>query len=82
MVRVRFFSKFRLLLRTDCIELEAGRVDELLTKISAHYEGIEIEELRNSLIFVNGTSISELKLYKTPIKNGDEVVLFSPVAGG
>lgn len=82
MVTVRFFSKTRLLTKESSLNIEATRVDELLRKISEHYARVELTELRNSVIFVNGKSIAELKLYKTKLRDGDEVALFSPVSGG
>jgi len=39
-------------------------------------------ELRNASIFVNGTNIISLKLFKTSVGPGDEVVLLSPIGGG
>lgn len=82
MVKVRFFGLLRLTLAESAVYLEASNVQELLKQIDSHYEKINMEQLRNSIIFVNGKNITQLKLYRTSLKDGDEVMFLSPVSGG
>jgi MoaD family protein, archaeal len=82
LVHVRFFGMTRIILRVSSVEIDAESVDEMLKKISVMYDGVELKYLKNCIVFVNGTNIIHLNLYKTKLKDGDEVQLFSPAAGG
>lgn len=82
MIKVRFFGITRLLLKTSSIEIKAPSVEELLKEIAKSYEAITFKELKCSIVFVNGVNINELKHLKTPLTDGDEVQIFSAVAGG
>lgn len=82
MVRVRFFGIVRLKIEKSLIEIEADRIDELLRKIANTFKGITLNDLRKCIVYVNGTDISKLKLYKTELKEDDEIHILSPAAGG
>lgn len=82
MVTVRFFGMIRLRLKISSTNIEADRVDRLLEKISSSYEDASFKELKNSIVFVNGVNMIDLKMLKTELKDGDEVQVFSPAAGG
>lgn len=82
MIKVRFFGMIRLKLKVSSVEIEAGRIDRLLVEISKKYEGLSLKELKNSIIFVNGTNMINLNMLKTRLNDGDEVQVFSPAAGG
>ena len=64
------------------LEVEAASVGDLLPKVAAAGHGLSLADLRNSLIFVNGTAIQNLRGFKTKLSDGDEVQIFSPMAGG
>lgn len=81
MAAVKFFGLIRLEIKQSSMEIEAGSIDELLEIVSMK-SGMKIEELRDSIIFVNGTNIAQLKGLKTHLESGDEVQMFSPVLGG
>lgn len=82
MVTVRFFGLSRLMLKQSRLELEAVSIDELLRKINKHYPQISLEDLKNCVIMVNGVNITQLQVFRTGLKPGDEVQMFSPIAGG
>lgn len=82
MINVKFFGVLRLDLKSQGIKIEAKDVRELLKKISIEYKNISYKYLSNSIIFVNGIDIINLKGLKTSLKAGDEVEFFSPVSGG
>lgn len=82
MVAVRFFGLSRLILKQSRVELEAANVDELLSRLNERYPQMSLQDLRNCVILVNGVNIAQLQIYRTRLKPGDEVHLFSPVAGG
>lgn len=82
MVIIRYFGLTRFLIQKNSDEVEAKRVDELLEKISKKYEEITLKDIKNSVIFVNRTNIVDLNVFKTKLKDGDEVYILSPLGGG
>ncbi|MCQ1529101.1 MoaD/ThiS family protein [Lutispora saccharofermentans] len=82
MVKVRFFGMIRMKIKESSLEIEADSVSELLKKLPMMFAEIAPADLKNCIIYVNGTDIVKLKLYGTALKEGDEVQVFSPVAGG
>lgn len=81
MIKIRFFGFIRNQTGLSQVEINADTVGEALKLIDKEYE-INLSILRNSLIFVNSVNISELKMFKTSLKDGDEVMILSPAAGG
>lgn len=82
MVTIKYFGPTRLLAKRSGVRVEAGNVKDLLEKIAVQFEGVPLKTLRNSLIFVNGESIHKLKGFRTMLRDGDEMQIFSPVGGG
>lgn len=85
MINVRVFGPLREMLGMGSLRVDASEaktVNELLTVISKMTGLAKPSELRNASIFVNGTNIISLKLFKTSVGPGDEVVLLSPIGGG
>jgi MoaD family protein len=82
MIKVRFFGFIRSQVGVSSIEISAATVDEALKLISDKYENIKLSTLKNSLIFVNSVDIGNLRMFKTALKEGDEVMILSPTAGG
>lgn len=82
MIKVRFFGFIRSQIGTGYAEIDAGRIDEALKLICKEYRNIKLDTLKDSLIFVNSINIADLKRFKTVLKEGDEVMILSPVAGG
>jgi len=89
-VRVRLLGDFREKAGAREVEVEARNLWELLEKLTERYEGLRNlffgERLgENVHLLVNGTPIletGEMELRETPLKEGDMVVIFPPVAGG
>jgi molybdopterin converting factor small subunit len=82
MITVRVFGLTRLLIKVNRLELDANSVREALEIISSLYENITLKELKNCVIFVNGTNMLELKRFNTKVKDGDEIQILSPIGGG
>jgi molybdopterin converting factor small subunit len=85
MIQVRIFGPLRQSLGMGSLTVDAsqaGTINELLTVVGKTASAATVSELRKASILVNGTSITFLKLLRTPVKGGDEVVLLSPVGGG
>lgn len=82
MVNVKFFGAARVKLGSQALQLEAANLTELLEKISAVPPNIPLMDLKNFLIYINGKPIKTLKMFKSPLKDGDEVLFLSPASGG
>ena len=82
MINVRFFGLTRLKIKESSIQIEGNNLEELLKNISKQYNQLSIKELKQAVIFVNGTNIVHLKLFKTKLYVGDEVQILSPAGGG
>lgn len=82
MIKVRFFGFIRSQIGLSYAEIDADRIDEALKLICKEYRNIKLDTLKDSLIFVNSINIADLKRFKTVLKEGDEVMILSPVAGG
>lgn len=89
-VRVKVFADLRERLgwREREVELSSGLVEELLQEVLRGIGGLEaLSDRRGGLrqgykVMVNGRDIDFLQGLKTPLKEGDLVVLFPPIAGG
>ncbi|HOB41965.1 MAG TPA: MoaD/ThiS family protein [Bacillota bacterium] len=85
MIEVRIYGPLRERLGTGSLEVEASRagsVGELLAVVSEVTGAASLSELRKASVFVNGTNIVDLRLFRTALLPGDEVVLLSPSGGG
>lgn len=82
MVEVRYFGSIRLKVSKSYDIYDADRLDKLLRLIADSNKEIKIQELRKATIFINGENIVSLKLFKTKLAKGDEVMIMSPAAGG
>ncbi|NLB72789.1 MAG: MoaD/ThiS family protein [Firmicutes bacterium] len=85
MIQVRIFGPLRESLGMGSLTVDAsqaGTINELLPVVGKTTSAATLSELRKASIFVNGTNVTSLRLLRTPVKSGDEVVLLSPVGGG
>ena len=81
MVNVKFFGTARVKFQTRSLDVDADDVKTLIEKI-AKYFGINEKDLKQFLVYVNEKNITELKMYKTKLADGDTVMFLSPASGG
>ena len=90
-VKVRAFGRLIDLIGGEvCIELKPNaKVKDLLAKLKEKSLSLEEDSLKRYetgepelTILLNGRNIYTLKNLQTPLKEGDVVVLLSPVIGG
>ncbi len=81
MVKVRLFGAARVNFKDREVEMEASTVKELVEKLIEKYNS-DWKAWRQFMYYVNDVSIEDLKLYKTPLKDGDEVLVVSLGTGG
>lgn len=82
MAKVRLFGIYNLKATQDEYDIEADDIEEVLLKLSKMEPNLNTGELKKSLIFVNGKSITELNMYRTKVNSGDNISILSPIAGG
>ena len=81
MVTVRLFGAARVNYKDREVQIEASTVKELVDKLIEKYNS-NIKSWRQFMYYVNDVSIEDLKLYKTPLKDGDVVMVVSLGTGG
>ena len=81
MVNVKFFGTARVKFQTRSLDVDADDVKTLIEKIAKHF-GRNEKDLKQFLVYVNEKNITELKMYKTKLADGDTVMFLSPASGG
>ena len=90
-VKVKLFASFGEQVGKNQLTVSATDVRDLLNKLTAQYEGLkrsfytdpQAEKLGDNInIMVNGRNINFTGGLDTPLKDGDRVAIFPPVAGG
>ena len=76
MITVKFFGLLRLDHGIRTLQLEA----ETMAQVFSHLEslGIPRRELKGCVVFLNGSPANK----RSVLKDGDQVIFMSPVAGG
>ena len=80
-VSVKYRSHLAALTKTAEESVEAATVKDVLRHIKSHFGAEAEKQAKTALIVVNGQSILHLALFKTALKDGDEVS-FLPICGG
>lgn len=75
MITVRAFGLLRLNSGISHLEMEGKSVGEVLSALPGF---LDEKEIKNCVVLVNGKTASR----RTKLKDGDEISLLSPVAGG
>ena len=81
MVTVRLLGAARVNFKDREVHIEASTVKELVDKLIEKYNS-NMKSWRQFMYYVNDVSIEDLKLYKTPLKDGDVVMVVSLGTGG
>ena len=76
MITVKLYGLLRIASGIKETQLEADTVKEVLEALAK--QGIAHRDLNGCLILINGNSANK----RSKLKDGDTVVLMSPVAGG
>jgi len=82
MIKVEFFGLYRLDLGVAEMTVEAASVKEVFEIIEKQYGKYTAEELKNSIVLVNGINFLKLKKSRTKLQKGDTVFIMSPASGG
>jgi len=84
MIKVKFFGLLRLDLKSEGVEFppsEVSDVRDLLAKLPALFPDFP-ESFADQIIMVNDVNVINLKFLRTKLKDGDTVLMLSPVSGG
>ncbi len=82
MINILLFAKYRELLDTEKLELDADNIDSIndiknhLSQLGAAWQ--QVFEQSNLLVAIN----QQMARLDSPVKDGDEVAFFPPVTGG
>ncbi|MFW6369352.1 MAG: MoaD/ThiS family protein [Myxococcota bacterium] len=82
MVQVRLFTLLSQATGLDSYESSAKDVEGLLSELLQRHGESVARYLEGCIVLVNGTNAGYLRGKKTKLKDGDEVSLFPPIAGG
>ena len=82
MVSVKLFATLRKAAGEPGFQSDARNVADILKEVERRYgDGVK-RYLKSCIVLVNGKNIGYLKGKRTKLRDGDEVSLFPPVAGG
>ena len=62
--------------------LEATNIEELMVNISEELDAVHIDMLRSCAVIVNNEYVMNQDRVKTELKDGDDVLILSPIIGG
>lgn len=82
MIKIKFLGLIRLNLGIADMEVQASSIKEMLEEVAKKTNVITSKELKDYVIFVNGKNMVDLKMYRTKLFDGDEILIMSPVSGG
>lgn len=85
MINVKFFGLLRMDFGVSEVSIEfekAKNVKELCKFLPTLVDKSTEAELRNSIIFVRDKNITSQKMFRTAIKDGDEILFMASVSGG
>jgi len=66
----------------ETVLLEAINVEELMAKICEKFEAVHIDMLRSCAVIVNNEYVMNQNRVKTELKDGDDVLILTPIIGG
>lgn len=82
MITVKFFSHLRRALGTKEAEFGSVSIGQLMEDLEARF-GEEFKgRIGHCKVYVNGSSVGLGRGKRTKLRDGDEVVILPPVAGG
>lgn len=81
MVKIKLFGIARVKFQVREVEIDAKSINDALVLLAEKF-GVKSRDLKKFLIYVNEVNISQLKMYRTELKDGDVVMFLSPSSGG
>ena len=81
MVTVKLFGAARINYKDKEVRLNASTVKEVLEQLAEKYDA-PLKDFKQFVYFVNDVNIDKLKMYRTPLKEGDVVMVISLGSGG
>ena len=81
MVTVKLFGAARINYKDREVQVEARTVKEVLERLAERYNA-PVKDFKQFVYFVNDVNIDKLKMYRTPLADGDVVMVISLGSGG
>ena len=82
MIKVKFFSHMRRALGAKGAEFGSESVGQLMEDLEARFGDDFGSRIGHCKVYVNGSSVGLGRGKRTKLRDGDEVVILPPVAGG
>lgn len=82
MITVKFFGLISIDYNIRQLTVREGKVSDVLKEIIQRRPDISEQQLIQAIMMINKKPVSGKKRLSTELKDGDELVLLSPVSGG
>ncbi len=82
MITVKLYGLYRLKAeKTDYEISKANNLSNVLAELETKTK-VSVKEWAKAVIYINGVAIDKLNMFKSKVKDGDEVAILSPASGG
>ncbi|NCA91651.1 MoaD/ThiS family protein [bacterium] len=82
MITVKLYGLYRLKAENPVYEINKVKtLADALVKLELA-TNVSVKEWEKAVIYINGVAIDKLKMFKSKLKDGDEVAILSPASGG
>lgn len=82
MITVKLYGLFRIEAEKPVYQFEnAATLNDALIALQKE-TSLSLAEWKQAVLYVNGIPIDKLKMFRTPLKDGDTVAVLSPASGG
>lgn len=82
MITVKLYGLYRLESKKPAYQYDKADTINAALSLLAAETGVDEAVWKNAVMYVNDTPIDELKMFRTPLKDGDTLFILSPASGG
>jgi molybdopterin converting factor small subunit len=82
MITVRLYGLFRLESEKPVYQFEPVQDVAAVLSLLAKESRLGLKDWKKAVIYVNGTAIDKLSMFRTQLKDGDVLSVLSPASGG
>ena len=82
MITVKLYGLFRLETEKPVYQFEAAKDVNAALELLAKESKLSLDDWKKAVIYINGTAIDKLNMFRTKLKDGDVLSVLSPASGG
>ena len=82
MITVKFFGLVRIEANKSQLLVKAGTIRQVLNEVRQSCPSLSEQQLKQAVMFVNKQQMNGNRRFSVELKDGDELVLLSPMCGG